>query len=153
MAGIVDYLPCCCPSWASSTIFATTGHRRVGDMAARSLVVDRPTPGHRRSGCRVWTTRTGGVGAAATAPGPPTAAWAAATTGSTARRLQPYQPPVPPPADAPPPGTASATPPPPADPTQPQWDADRAAPTSSGTRSGQRWMQFDQATQEWQPIA
>ncbi len=41
VAGIVDYLPCCVPIVGIATIFATTGHRRVGDMAARSLVVDR----------------------------------------------------------------------------------------------------------------
>lgn len=41
VAGIVDYLPCCLPIVGIVTIFATTGHRRVGDLAARSVVVDR----------------------------------------------------------------------------------------------------------------
>lgn len=150
VAGIVDYLPCCFPLVGIVTIFATTGHRRVGDMAASSLVVDRRLLG---TPIRVpgLDDPTGGVGAAATAPGPPTAAWAAATTGSTPP-VQPYQPPVPPPADAAPLGTASATPPPPADPTQPQWDAARGA-YIQWDQVGQRWMQFDQATQQWQPIA
>ena len=42
VAGIVDYLPCCLPLVGIVTIFSTKGHRRVGDMAAHSLVVDRP---------------------------------------------------------------------------------------------------------------
>ncbi len=41
VAGIVDYIPCCLPIVGIVTIFATTGHRRVGDMAAKSLVVER----------------------------------------------------------------------------------------------------------------
>ena len=41
VAGIVDYLPCCLPLVGIITIFTTKGHRRVGDMAAKSYVVDK----------------------------------------------------------------------------------------------------------------
>ncbi len=163
VAGIVDYLPCCVPIVGIVTIFATTGHRRIGDMAARSLVVDRAQRG---SPILVPGLDTGVVAGPATfgapppvapmAPGPPTSGpptappqtppWTTAVPG-----VQPYTPPVPPAADAPAPGSPSATPPAPADPTQPQWDAERGA-YIQWDQVGQRWMQFDQATQEWKPI-
>jgi uncharacterized RDD family membrane protein YckC len=41
VAGIVDYLPCCFPIVGTVTIFTTKGHRRVGDMAAKSFMVDQ----------------------------------------------------------------------------------------------------------------
>ena len=44
-AGIVDYLPCCLPLVGIITIFATKGHRRVGDMAVKSFVVDKQWAG------------------------------------------------------------------------------------------------------------
>ena len=202
VAGIVDYLPCCLPIVGIATIFATTGHRRVGDMAARSLVVGRA---HLGSPILVPGLDTGvvaGPAAFGVPPAPavppvppsssppagsppgsyppaapaPTAAYPTATppwetapasatppagppgdlapltpTPSATPGVQPYSPPVPPAAGAPAPGSPSATPPPPADPTQPQWDADRRA-YIQWDQIGQRWMQFDQATQEWRPI-
>lgn len=39
-AGVVDYLPCCAPAVGLITMFTSTAHRRVGDMAAKTYVVD-----------------------------------------------------------------------------------------------------------------
>ena len=39
VAGVVDWLPCCLPLVGLITIYASPGHRRVGDMAASSYVV------------------------------------------------------------------------------------------------------------------
>ena len=49
IAGIVDYIPCCLPLVGIITVLAAPRHRRVGDMAASSCVVDaewfgRPIP-------------------------------------------------------------------------------------------------------------
>jgi uncharacterized RDD family membrane protein YckC len=41
VAGIVDYFPCCFPLVGLITILTTKGHRRVGDMAGKSFVVDK----------------------------------------------------------------------------------------------------------------
>jgi hypothetical protein len=162
VAGIVDYLPCCIPLVGIVTIFATTGHRRVGDMAARSFVVPRRFQGSPLVIPGIATTAlvaapiAPGFGATSgqppMPPGPPTGPPAGPVTGApTSPGAQPYSPPVPPAASAPPPGSPAATPPPPADPTQPQWDADRGA-YIQWDQVGQRWMQFDQATQQWGPI-
>jgi RDD family len=176
VAGIVDYLPCCVPIVGIVTIFATTGHRRVGDLAAKSLVVERA---HLGSPILVPGLDTGVVAGPATfgappappltgpptagppaayPPGPPSpaAAYPPGPPTSPAAPIeapgpQPYSPPVPPAAGAPAPGTPSTTPPPPADPTQPQWDAERNA-YIQWDQVGQRWMQFDQGSQEWRPI-
>ena len=45
VAGIVDYIPCCFPIVGTVTIFATKGHRRVGDMAGKSFVIDKAYAG------------------------------------------------------------------------------------------------------------
>ncbi|MCU0267895.1 MAG: RDD family protein [Acidimicrobiales bacterium] len=39
VAGIVDYLPCCFPLVGFITMLTTKGHRRVGDMAAKTFMV------------------------------------------------------------------------------------------------------------------
>jgi len=39
VAGVVDYLPCCLPIVGAVTMATSTGHRRVGDLAAESYVV------------------------------------------------------------------------------------------------------------------
>lgn len=45
IAGIVDYLPCCVPAVGLITIFTSASHRRVGDLAASTWVVDRSVKG------------------------------------------------------------------------------------------------------------
>ncbi len=44
-AGIVDYLPCCVPAVGLITIFTSASHRRVGDLAGATWVVDRSVKG------------------------------------------------------------------------------------------------------------
>ncbi len=45
VAGAVDYLPCCVPAVGLITIFTSGSHRRVGDLAAATWVVDRSVKG------------------------------------------------------------------------------------------------------------
>jgi uncharacterized RDD family membrane protein YckC len=47
LAGVVDYLPCCWifPVVGIITSNATKGHRRVGDMAAKSFMIDKQYAG------------------------------------------------------------------------------------------------------------
>ena len=67
IAGIVDYVPCACfPLVGPITILTTRGHRRVGDMAATSYVVDAR-----------------GMGLPVVVPGPPGTVPMGATTAPT----------------------------------------------------------------------
>lgn len=134
LAGIVDYLPCCLPIVGFVTVLATTGHRRVGDMAADSYVVGAE-----------------GFGQPVELPGPPQPVPAAAPmpTGYPAQPPLPpaAQPPMawaPPPTFAPPPATTPA----PSD-TEAVWDPERRA-YLQWDPARQQWLQFDQATQRWQ---
>ncbi len=155
LAGIVDYFPCCFPLVGTITIFTTTGHRRVGDMAAKSFVVARAYAGqpifvpglHRpclrreslRPALRPAVPPHGQPYAAAHEPSrtqPPDPG--AARRGRVPRRPPPHRRP---------PGRRRP-PPAPVDPTQPQWDPARNA-YIQWDPAGQRWMQFDQATQQW----
>jgi hypothetical protein len=45
VAGVVDYIPCCFPLVGLILVFTTKGHRRVGDMAAGTYVVDKAAVG------------------------------------------------------------------------------------------------------------
>lgn len=45
VAGVVDYLPCCVPAVGLITIFTSESHRRIGDLAASTWVVDRSVRG------------------------------------------------------------------------------------------------------------
>jgi uncharacterized RDD family membrane protein YckC len=164
-AGIVDYIPCCFPLVGTITIFTTTGHRRVGDMAAKSFVVPRSYAGQ--------PIFVPGITGPAYGTSPYAQPYGQQPYGQpygqqpyVAPTTQPYAPPTSQPgqpdqpgqggfpgaaADAPPPPTA--TPPPaPVDPTQPQWDPARNA-YIQWDPAGQRWMQFDQATQQWRGIS
>lgn len=137
VAGVVDYLPCCLPLVGIVTTFTTSGHRRVGDMAASSFVIDArwagsPVPA-------TGSTRT----APAPPPGPPPrgGGWSPARPAPPAPAAQ-----VPrwtdPTATAPP-----ATPPTPAAPV-PQWEPGRQAYVAWDPQRRQ-WLQFDQASQKW----
>jgi uncharacterized RDD family membrane protein YckC len=150
VAGIVDYLPCCFPLVGTITIFTTTGHRRVGDMAASSFVVPRANagqpvvvPGLTPMPMATYDPSTMSVAPPWSAPGMAPTSPTPVVTPPTAAA-----PPTAP--DAP----SVATDPPPAapDPTQPQWDAARGA-YIQWDPAGQRWMQFDQTTQQWGPIS
>jgi uncharacterized RDD family membrane protein YckC len=149
VAGVVDYLPCCVPLVGIITSATTTGHRRVGDMAASSHVVGSEH-----------------FGRPVVVPGP-VAPQGPSTPVSYAYPAQPptppgAQPPVmpfaPPPAAAPAPTTGPApgawsAPQPPAGPTPTAaggavWDEERRAYLQWDPARGQ-WLQFDQATQRW----
>ena len=133
LAGIVDYLPCCLPIVGFVTVLATTGHRRVGDMAADSYVV-----------------ASEGFGRRIELPGPPRPVEAPAPMPAG----YPTQPPVPP-AAQPPVAVAPQppfTPAPPASPPAPGsavWDPERRA-YLQWDPARQQWLQFDQASQRWQ---
>lgn len=45
VAGIVDYIPCCFPIVGIATSATTKGHRRVGDMAAKTYMIDKDHAG------------------------------------------------------------------------------------------------------------
>jgi uncharacterized RDD family membrane protein YckC len=156
LAGIVDYVPCCwiLPVVGIVTSASTKGHRRVGDLAARSFVVDKQFVGQPIVVPGIVPASPGGPygqtypqsygqpmpaqpygQAAGQAPGQPfgqAAGWGA-------------------PAPTPPTPTPPAAAPTP-DPTQPQWDAQRGA-YIQWDPTGQRWLQFDDATQQWRPIS
>ncbi len=157
---VVDWPIVCCaplPVVGGITALASKGHRRVGDMAAKTYVVDK-----------------GAMGRPVSIPGvtPPAAAYATspAATGTTA---------------PPPPTTGTSAPPPPAStdsssswptasnagwaapetagsaagdagapqaaPGEPQWDAQRGA-YIQWDPAREAWLQFDQADQTWKPL-
>lgn len=119
---VVDGQPCGLPLVGFITGLTTTGHRRVGDMVAKTFVV-----------------RASAAGAPVSVPGltspPPTpvtyasAPWAGPGPSS------------PPPSPAPT-GT---------DPAGPQWDAARNT-YIQWDPSQSRWLQWDEAAHTWSPI-
>jgi RDD family len=139
IAGLVDWFPYCIPGLVGLILVLTTrGHRRVGDMAAKSFVV-----GKDRAGQPVVVPGLSPVSPPVPAPaapvppvplGPPVSTPTTPTTSTTSTATMAPGPPVAPP-----------------DPTQPQWDTDRQA-YIQWDPVGQRWMQFDQASQQWGPI-
>lgn len=132
---VVDVLPCF-GLVAAITALTTKGHRRVGDMAAKTFVV-----------------RAGAAGSPIVVPG-----FTAAPTGfSPMTNAGPGVPGgwgTPPPAG---PTGAWSTPPPAAAPTPapsttgPQWDAARGTYIQWDPAQG-RWLQWDEATRTWAPI-
>jgi uncharacterized RDD family membrane protein YckC len=153
--GLVDYLPCCLPLVGIITIFTTTAHQRVGDMAARSYVIDslragepvlvpgRPAfhpaaPGHLPAPPVGWTPPPGPASSPARQGGPPMPP-PMRTPGPSS--------PTPVPREAEP--VVQAPTPPPATPTPtPRWDDDRGAYMAWDPLRRQ-WLQFDQASQQW----
>jgi uncharacterized RDD family membrane protein YckC len=166
---LVDALPYCCgvPLVGGITAFASKGHRRVGDMAAKTYVVGKGSVG--------YEVAIPGAGPAPSVGAFPPAGGYPPATG--------FPPPSGfPPADQPPsgpttvmgvadqgPGWASPDAPadpfgaaapdaPAADPTaaapaagEPQWDPARNA-YIQWDATQQVWLQFDDATQQWRPI-
>lgn len=162
---IVDAIPFVVPLVGLITGLATKGHRRVGDMAAKTLVVDKrqvgtpplvagltapegayspmppgqyaPPPGH-------YAPPPGQY-----APPPPGAA--PAPPGAAAPPMAPV---IPPPAPTPPVQPAAAEPAPAeADGVSaPKWDPDRNAYIQWDPEL-QAWMQFDDGGQRWVPIS
>ena len=89
-AGLVDYVPCCLPLVGVVTIATTPGHRRVGDLAASTYVIDRVHAGHQVRVDRPPGTSgreaTRSAGAPPVAPGTPPAPWGSAPPRWDARR-------------------------------------------------------------------
>jgi len=129
--GVVDYLPCCLPVVGLVTMITTTGHRRVGDMAAKTYMIDSAYIG---VPVQLKTE---------TNPSPPDAQ----AMPSTMRIAAPPATPAPPATTTPP-----ATPAPGTDPTTPQWDPARNA-YIQWDATGQRWLQFNDKTQQWTAIS
>lgn len=152
VAGIVDYIPCCAPLVGIITIFTTKDHRRVGDMAASSYVVEAQWfgspvggPGASPAGYAAAPTppMSAAPGAAWTPPppvwgNPPTASAAPAPLAAGAPSLGPPLFGAGPAPTAPPSGPAPS----------PQWDPNRGAYVTWDPQR-QQWLQFDQASQQW----
>lgn len=143
VAGVVDYLPCCIPLVGLITIFTTPGHRRVGDMAAKTLVVDAraaapaastPVPPTMPSTSAPPQAFPGGPPTAA--PTPPPKLPPVLPTGATATPFAPG-----------PAGWAPTSPPSRPGPV-PQWDPERRA-YIAWDPDRQQWLQFDQPSQQW----
>jgi uncharacterized RDD family membrane protein YckC len=126
---IVDSAPWCFPLVGLITGLSSNGHRRVGDMAAKTLVIDKKWVGHPLAVPGVNSVVA--LGAAPAAAPPFGAAPPPPPTGSTVDVAAPPPPPgqgfptappvaPPPPVAAPaPPATAPAPPPPDPDPVMP----------------------------------
>ena len=135
-AGVVDYLPCCLPVVGVTTMVASAGHRRVGDMAAESFVVTADRFG-----------RPVELPDPHPAPGPdPAPAVQLPDRPPTASAGGPPIAPAPP---APPAGAATATPTTaPSSAGGPFWDAQRGAYLQWDPTGG-RWLQFDPELDAW----
>ncbi len=151
LGSIVDYI-LLLPIVGGIVMVSSRRHQRVGDLSAKTFVVDkswagRPIPG---AGPTVGAPPPGP--AAAPPPGPA----AAPPPGPAAA-------PPPGPAAAPPPGPATPPPSPtpvdtdpapadtPSDPRRPRWDPARGAYIVWDDARGQ-WLQYDRALSTWRPI-
>lgn len=177
---VVDAAPWLVPLVGPITAFTSTGHRRVGDLAAGTYVVTSsalgapvvPGSASPPPGQSAWGAPPPGWGAAA--PTPPTAppgstGWSSPSTTPAAPTAAsdedwsrpPETPTVPEPEAAPfaAPGAATApTPSPPAPPAAPsyelpppQWDPARGT-FLQWEPNQQAWLQWDAAGQRWKPI-
>ncbi len=125
---LIDALPCI-PLVGFILVLTTQGHRRVGDMAAKTFVV--------RSSAAGGPLAVPGVTApmGASAPPPPSPA---TPIGAASWLPEPRS------------GDPSSPPPPPTGPA-PQWDAARGTYIQWDPALSQ-WMQWDDARRTWSPI-
>lgn len=124
----IDLIGCVVPLVGPITAFSSRGHRRVGDMAAHTFVVDR------------WATGRAIAMPAAMAPAGPIGPGAAAP---------PMQPPT---ASAPPPPGPRPPSPPRSQPvTEPQWDPSRGTYVVWDPSRGQ-WLAYDQGVGLWREL-
>ncbi|MCB0995888.1 MAG: RDD family protein [Acidimicrobiales bacterium] len=135
---VVDAAPWVFPLVALITGLTVSGHRRVGDLAAGTLVVRAADVGRppQVPGLTVPKMMPG-VGPPAgfgTPPAAPGATWGGGVPGSPL-----------------PPGPQSAPGPAPAVPPSPTWDAERGAYVQYDQPS-QRWVQYDDASGTWKPL-
>lgn len=153
---IVDGQPFGVPLVGLITGAASKGHRRVGDMVAKTLVVDKNSVGHPPT-----------VPGLTIAPGSYTPAPPGGFTPPPPGGFTPPPPPVadtsfpiPPPADAPvsSPPSEPAAPAAPSTPavshdgvSGPKWDPDRNAYIQWDPQLNQ-WMTWDDSAEEWRPL-
>jgi hypothetical protein len=147
---VVDYFPYCLPLVGLITALATKGHRRVGDMVAKTFVVSS-----RDAGSPIMvpgvTAPQGAMGygqpAWGGAPPPPGGGWSPPTQPTTAGWAAPgQQPPSPPPSSSPP-EAASPT----ATADGPQWDEARGTYIQWDADQS-TWLQWDEDSRSWSPI-
>lgn len=136
---IIDSL--CNALVAAILILATKGHRRLGDMAAKTFVVHASAKG---SPVVVPGLATAAAGAGAVGTAPMGAYDTPAPTGLT----PPYEPAT---ATDQTMVTPAAPPAPPAPAAGPQWDAARNAYVQWDP-AGNRWLTYDDAAAQWKPI-
>ena len=129
---IIDMLPCI-PLVGFICALTTQGHRRVGDMAAKTFVV-----GARSAGQPIIVP---GLTAPPVAP---------ATYGAPGAWSTPGAPPAGP--GWSPPGQAPTAPPAPSSGPAPQWDEGRGTYIQWDVAAG-HWLQWDETTRSWSPIA
>ncbi len=134
----IDLIGCVVPLVGPIAAFTSRGHRRVGDMAAHTFVVDRSATG-RAIVMPAAPAPPNPPGPAPGAPPHPPSTWlpSAAT-------------PPPPPADggwAPPPPGAPRAP----SATEPQWDATRGTYVVWDP-SRRQWLAFDQSVGLWRQL-
>ncbi len=151
---IVDSQPFGFPLVGLITGIVSKGHRRVGDMVAKTLVVDKTSVGTPPVVPGLTTEPVAATGFPPVQGGfspPPPGGAAAPPIG------EPIAPPdsfVAPPEGTPPPPEASAAPatPEPDGISAPKWDVDRNAYIQWDPELN-AWMEFDDATQQWKPIS
>lgn len=125
---IVDGIGCVVPLVGPITALASKGHRRVGDLAAKTNVVGKESVGTPPMAGVV----PGGYAVAATPPAPG-GAWGAPPPAGAASPSAP--------------GAAAG-----GQPGEPQWDEARGT-YIQWDAAGQRWMAYDQASGTWNPIS
>lgn len=155
---IVDGAPWIVPLVGPITALSSKGHRRVGDMAAKTFVVataDTGTPPQVPGLTPAYGAPVYAPGPAA--PPPPVAGGPTDTPAATQAPLgsPEYEPSGTMPAETQPPSGGpwaapeSSSPAPPVD--QPQWDAARGAYICWDPHRA-RWLQWDDTAQQWTPI-
>ena len=157
---IVDGQPLGLPLVGLISGVASKGHRRVGDMVAKTLVVDKTSVGQPPVVPGLTAPPAGGYTAQPTGytppppggytPPPPGGGYTPAPPGTPAAPVgdaiappDAFAPPTaPPPAAAPEPDGVAA----------PKWDVDRNAYIQWDPELNE-WMQFDEAAKQWVPIS
>ena len=148
---IVDAAPYCIPYLVGFVVAMNSrGHRRVGDMAAATYVVDKESAGHPIGPPEAL------VGATTTAPAvapPPEAAPSEPPAPAPPTPEPPAPEPAPPeaaPPEAAPPAAPTTTAPPTAT-EGPQWDAQRGTYIQWEPHRRQ-WLAWDDVAKQWKPI-
>lgn len=143
---VVDGQPCGLPLVGLITAGTTKGHRRVGDMAAKSFVVRAAAAGAPIRVPGMATSAVPAYGDTWSQPSPPPgAAWGPSPTASPSSWDQPVAP-TPTQWDE---GPATAGTP--AQPGGPQWDEARGTYIQWDAAQG-RWLQWDEAARRWDVI-